>query len=596
MQQQSSSSNYACGLPRTNSQLGFIVFQRGGTPVIFLFFFVCGYGCLRRTVVVAAAAFTTVVVAAAAFTTCAGLQTSRLRLLLSVQKCKALYILQTRLNDCIVLISNSSSMDHSRVASLTESVSPLESSPPLSRPGDEQSVTVKQELLSADSPSVSEDPVSTCKINETDTTVINYVRIAESVAPNGIKVVLHGRDLWAKFHKATTEMIITKAGRRMFPVIKVSVAGLEPDAKYIIVMDVVPVGDNRYKFHDSEWVVTGKAEPTSAGRLYIHPDSPATGAVWEKQIISFQKLKITNNHLDQLGYIVLNSMHKFQPRIHVVKANDEKVITSLQEGGDSFSTHIFPETQFMAVTAYQNQQITQLKIEHNPFAKGFRGSELAGTRRDSISSLPSNSGSTSSPPPFDQRGGGGYSPEPRGYLPGVQSLLGGQEMGSYPQPSAALRTVGLSSLYPPSDSPLSYRSMNAAPLSLSGGRYPSSSINYPLTSTTTSTSGSGTSVGPFPQLGHFAPYITNPNTPNSYPSSSSLQQRAGLYGHYQVLQPMQPSYLSPRPVPPGGLGYSGVMPLSTTSYSLQPNGTFSEDYLQQDQHRTHWTINQPNFP
>ena len=26
-------------------------------------------------------------------------------------------------------------------------------------------------------------------------------------------------------------------------------------------------------------------------------------------------------------------------------------------------------------------QITQLKIEHNPFAKGFRGSELAGTRR-----------------------------------------------------------------------------------------------------------------------------------------------------------------------------------------------------------------------
>jgi len=26
-------------------------------------------------------------------------------------------------------------------------------------------------------------------------------------------------------------------------------------------------------------------------------------------------------------------------------------------------------------------QITQLKIEYNPFAKGFRGSELCGTRR-----------------------------------------------------------------------------------------------------------------------------------------------------------------------------------------------------------------------
>ena len=93
----------------------------------------------------------------------------------------------------------------------------------------------------------------------------------------------------------------------MFPVIKISVANLEPEAKYIITMDIVPVADNRYKFHDSEWVVTGKAEPTSPGRLYIHPDSPAPGSVWEKQIISFQKLKITNNPLDQLGYVRLCS-------------------------------------------------------------------------------------------------------------------------------------------------------------------------------------------------------------------------------------------------------------------------------------------------
>ena len=95
----------------------------------------------------------------------------------------------------------------------------------------------------------------------------------------------------------------THTYRRMFPVIKISVSGLEPNAKYIIVMDIVPVGDNRYKFHDSEWVVTGKAEPALPGRLYIHPDSPANGSVWEKQLVSFQKLKITNNHLDQLGYV-----------------------------------------------------------------------------------------------------------------------------------------------------------------------------------------------------------------------------------------------------------------------------------------------------
>ena len=39
-------------------------------------------------------------------------------------------------------------------------------------------------------------------------------------------------------------------------------------------------------------------------------------------------------------------------------------------------TFVFEETQFTAVTAYQNQQITRLKIESNPFAKGFRDARM----------------------------------------------------------------------------------------------------------------------------------------------------------------------------------------------------------------------------
>ena len=120
----------------------------------------------------------------------------------------------------------------------------------------------------------------------------------------------------------------------MFPVIKISVANLEPEAKYIITMDIVPVADNRYKFHDSEWVVTGKAEPSTAGRLYIHPDSPAPGAVWEKQIISFQKLKITNNQLDQLGYVRLQcgiyaSIHYYLLVIGYLGADDKPLMFPL---------------------------------------------------------------------------------------------------------------------------------------------------------------------------------------------------------------------------------------------------------------------------
>ena len=64
---------------------------------------------------------------------------------------------------------------------------------------------------------------------------------------------------------------------------------------------------------------------------------------------------------------ILNSMHKYQPRFHLVRAND-----ILQLPYSTFRTYVFKETEFIGVTAYQNEKITQLKIDHNPFAKGFR--------------------------------------------------------------------------------------------------------------------------------------------------------------------------------------------------------------------------------
>ena len=64
---------------------------------------------------------------------------------------------------------------------------------------------------------------------------------------------------------------------------------------------------------------------------------------------------------------IVNSMHKYQPRFHLVRASD-----ILQLPYSTFRTYVFKESQFIGVTAYQNEKITQLKIDHNPFAKGFR--------------------------------------------------------------------------------------------------------------------------------------------------------------------------------------------------------------------------------
>ena len=39
------------------------------------------------------------------------------------------------------------------------------------------------------------------------------------------------------------------------------------------------------------------------GRIHVHPDSPAKGAQWMKQIVSFDKLKLTNNLMDDNGHV-----------------------------------------------------------------------------------------------------------------------------------------------------------------------------------------------------------------------------------------------------------------------------------------------------
>ncbi|XP_034953756.2 T-box transcription factor TBX3 [Zootoca vivipara] len=181
------------------------------------------------------------------------------------------------------------------------------------------------------------------------------------------KVHLEAKELWDQFHKRGTEMVITKSGRRMFPPFKVRCTGLDKKAKYILLMDIVAADDCRYKFHNSRWMVAGKADPEMPKRMYIHPDSPATGEQWMSKVVTFHKLKLTNNISDKHGFTILNSMHKYQPRFHIVRAND-----ILKLPYSTFRTYVFPETEFIAVTAYQNDKITQLKIDNNPFAKGFR--------------------------------------------------------------------------------------------------------------------------------------------------------------------------------------------------------------------------------
>ncbi|XP_027631607.1 MAX gene-associated protein isoform X5 [Tupaia chinensis] len=190
----------------------------------------------------------------------------------------------------------------------------------------------------------------------------------------GITVTLDNNSMWNEFYHRSTEMILTKQGRRMFPYCRYWITGLDSNLKYILVMDISPVDNHRYKWNGRWWEPSGKAEPHVLGRVFIHPESPSTGHYWMHQPVSFYKLKLTNNTLDQEGHIILHSMHRYLPRLHLVPA--EKAMEVIQLNGPGVHTFTFPQTEFFAVTAYQNIQITQLKIDYNPFAKGFRDDGL----------------------------------------------------------------------------------------------------------------------------------------------------------------------------------------------------------------------------
>ncbi|VDP71122.1 unnamed protein product [Echinostoma caproni] len=103
---------------------------------------------------------------------------------------------------------------------------------------------------------------------------------------------------------------------RMFPSFKVRVTGLDPNAKYIMLLDLVAKDEHRYKFHNGKWTVAGKADPEPLRKPYMHPDSPATGEEWMHKPISFHKLKLTNNVTDRQHGSICTYMNVHTTQAH----------------------------------------------------------------------------------------------------------------------------------------------------------------------------------------------------------------------------------------------------------------------------------------
>lgn len=100
-----------------------------------------------------------------------------------------------------------------------------------------------------------------------------------------------------------SELTVAFSSRRMFPGLRLKLSGLNPSLRYILLLDIVPADNSRYRFQGGSWQAVGGAEARLPDRVFIHPDSPATGAHWQSRTISFHYAKLTNNTLDTHGHV-----------------------------------------------------------------------------------------------------------------------------------------------------------------------------------------------------------------------------------------------------------------------------------------------------
>uniref|UniRef100_G3TPV6 T-box transcription factor 10 n=1 Tax=Loxodonta africana TaxID=9785 RepID=G3TPV6_LOXAF len=190
---------------------------------------------------------------------------------------------------------------------------------------------------------------------------------------SSVTVQLEMKALWEEFHQLGTEMIVSKAGRRMFPTFQVKILGMDTLADYVLLMDFVPLDDKRYRSgpgslawteaHPGQWASLGQVEWSSLGQQ----GHPVLSRCTHSELRAYSSW-YTGRPGTRRG-AAEESVTALCPTSLGQRENSERYAQ------ENFKSFVFTETQFTAVTAYQNHRITQLKIASNPFAKGFRESD-----------------------------------------------------------------------------------------------------------------------------------------------------------------------------------------------------------------------------
>lgn len=216
--------------------------------------------------------------------------------------------------------------------------------------------------------------------------------------------------LWSEFHAMHNEMIITKNGRCLFPILRYHVEGVLARHQYAFGIGMVRVDRMKWKFRGGAWhagareraALTHSRAPIDDSmapeflvpqmHIYEPAESPMSGEDLMEHGISLGKAKLTNQggegfaagmprHRRQEHVFALQTFCRYQPilitaDVSALNAQGQKLhslpvhIGALWAKG-VLQMHRIESTQFIAVTHYQNERVTDLKKAFNPHAKGF---------------------------------------------------------------------------------------------------------------------------------------------------------------------------------------------------------------------------------
>ena len=80
----------------------------------------------------------------------------------------------------------------------------------------------------------------------------------------------------------------------MFPIVAVSIRGLEPEKMYTVELSFEQMDSHRWRYVSGQWQPGTKPDPPIHRSPYQHPDSPNYGETWMKETVAFSKVKLTN--------------------------------------------------------------------------------------------------------------------------------------------------------------------------------------------------------------------------------------------------------------------------------------------------------------